>query len=129
MQKVPKFHSSTQILMVQFSHYVLAAAAALSLVPVGAFAAKIKPAGPNGPSSLNFINPYTAGKSPYANKGYATKLEETISYFNGRGDTLNAARTRTVQRTPTFRWLSHTSNVRENLLSHLDAILIILLNI
>lgn len=100
--------------MVQFSHYILAAAAAVALAPASTLAAKIKPAGPNGPSSLNFINPYTAGKAPYANKGYAAKLEETISYFNSRGDSLNAARTRTVQRTPTFRWLSHTSNVREN---------------
>ncbi|PPR08048.1 hypothetical protein CVT24_010847 [Panaeolus cyanescens] len=55
-------------------------------------------------------NPYV-GKSVFANKGYAAKLEETIKYFNEQGDSLNAARTRTIQRTPTFSWISASADV------------------
>jgi cellulose 1,4-beta-cellobiosidase len=40
-------------------------------------------------------NPYL-GVEPHVNKGYATKLEETIAYFESQNDTLNAGRTRTV---------------------------------
>lgn len=91
--------------MVVFAQLVTLAASALALAPILVFA------GPNGPSSFNFINPYTAGKVGYANKGYAAKLQETVSYFTSRGDSLNAAKTRTVQNTPTFRWLASISNV------------------
>ncbi|KAJ3513216.1 hypothetical protein NLJ89_g3079 [Agrocybe chaxingu] len=55
-------------------------------------------------------NPYL-GKVPFANKGYAQKLEETISYFTKRRDLLSAARTRTVQKIPTFAWVSESSAI------------------
>ncbi|RXW21714.1 hypothetical protein EST38_g4153 [Candolleomyces aberdarensis] len=57
-------------------------------------------------------NPY-AGVEPHVNKGYATKLEETIAYFNEQNDTLNAARTRTVQNIPTFAWVSNSAAISE----------------
>ncbi|CAA7261002.1 unnamed protein product [Cyclocybe aegerita] len=55
-------------------------------------------------------NPYL-GKVPFANKGYAKKLEETISYFTKRRDLLSAARTRTVQKIPTFAWVSESQSI------------------
>ncbi|KAJ2931102.1 hypothetical protein H1R20_g5996, partial [Candolleomyces eurysporus] len=55
-------------------------------------------------------NPYL-GVQPYANKGYAAKLEETIKYFNKEKDYLNAARTRSVQKVPTFGWVSNSAAV------------------
>jgi hypothetical protein len=42
-------------------------------------------------------NPYETRK-PLVNKGYAKKPDETVAYCTSHGDTLNAARTRTVQR-------------------------------
>ncbi|KAJ2931084.1 hypothetical protein H1R20_g6000, partial [Candolleomyces eurysporus] len=57
-------------------------------------------------------NPYV-GVEPHVNKGYATKLEETIAYFNEQNDTLNAARTRTVQKIPTFAWVSTIAAISE----------------
>ena len=62
------------------------------------------------PPTLNSVNPY-AGKTAFANKGYAKKLEATIKYFNQKLDFINAARTRTVQRTPTFSWISSSGDV------------------
>jgi cellulose 1,4-beta-cellobiosidase len=56
-------------------------------------------------------NPYL-GVQPYANKGYAAKLEETIKYFNKEKDYINAARTRSVQKVPTFGWVSNSAAVR-----------------
>ncbi|CAA7267310.1 unnamed protein product [Cyclocybe aegerita] len=51
------------------------------------------------PSDTSDANPYI-GKTPFANKGYALKLEETIAYFNEQGDSLNAARTHTIADIP-----------------------------
>lgn len=58
------------------------------------------------------VNPYLE-VTPYANKGYAAKLEQTIKSFLDAGDELNAARTRTVQKTPTFVWVTSSSEVCE----------------
>ncbi|KAH9486113.1 1,4-beta-D-glucan cellobiohydrolase CEL6B [Psilocybe cubensis] len=83
-------------------HYLHSLACALALAPSVAFAA---------PASSGFLeNPYI-GKEAYANQEYANKLEETIQYFNELNDDLNAARTRTVQKIPTFAWISASSDV------------------
>ncbi|RXW21712.1 hypothetical protein EST38_g4151 [Candolleomyces aberdarensis] len=63
-------------------------------------------------SSQADSNPYV-GVEPHVNKDYAAKLEETIAYFNEQNDTLNAARTRTVQTVPTFAWVSTTAAISE----------------
>lgn len=56
------------------------------------------------------VNPYL-GVQPYAPKSYAKKLEETIKYFEEQEDELNAGRTRTVQKVPTFAWVSRSADV------------------
>ncbi|KAF9527136.1 cellobiohydrolase [Crepidotus variabilis] len=56
------------------------------------------------------VNPYI-GKNAFANKGYAAKLEATIDYFNAQSDKPNAARTKLVQKIPTFSWLSYSVDV------------------
>jgi cellulose 1,4-beta-cellobiosidase len=56
-------------------------------------------------------NPYL-GVEPHVNKGYATRLEETIADFESQNDSLKAARTRTVQKVPTFAWVSNSAAVR-----------------
>lgn len=55
-------------------------------------------------------NPFQ-GKEFYANSKYAAKLEQTIRSFRSEGDFLNAARTKTVQKTGTFGWISATADV------------------
>lgn len=82
--------------------YLATLLSALALVPAVLSA-------PDALSAFD-VNPYL-GTSPFANKGYAAKLEETIKYFKKQKDTLNAARTRTVQRTPTFSWVSQSADV------------------
>ncbi|KAH9486116.1 Exoglucanase 3 [Psilocybe cubensis] len=82
--------------------YLQALACALALAPSVVFAA---------PSISGFQgNPYI-GKEGYANQEYARKLDQTIQYFNQRNDYQNAARTRTVQKIPTFAWISVSSDV------------------
>lgn len=66
---------------------------------------------PQPRASLADTNPYQ-GVTPYANKGYAKKLEETIKTFIAADDHLNAGRTRTVQKTATFAWVSKSADVR-----------------
>ncbi|KAF8647433.1 hypothetical protein AX16_006710, partial [Volvariella volvacea WC 439] len=56
------------------------------------------------------VNPFL-GKEIFANKGYARKLEATISAFQNAGDSLNAARTRTVQKIGTFSWISNSADI------------------
>ncbi|KAF9042219.1 cellobiohydrolase [Panaeolus papilionaceus] len=82
-------------------------ALSLALAPA-AFAAPPKP--DTKPPVKASVNPYL-GKSVFANKGYAAKLEETIKYFLKQKDPLNAARTRTVQKIPTFSWISSSADV------------------
>lgn len=62
------------------------------------------------PTTANDVNPFV-GKQYYANSKYAAKLDQTVKAFLTQGDTLNAARTRTVQRTGTFVWISSISNL------------------
>jgi cellulose 1,4-beta-cellobiosidase len=51
-------------------------------------------------------NPFV-GRKLYVNRGYAAKLEETFDTFIARNDTLNALKTRTVQQTGSFAWISN----------------------
>ncbi|KAJ3506261.1 hypothetical protein NLJ89_g6973 [Agrocybe chaxingu] len=83
-------------------HYLKVLSSALALAPAVMAA----------PSDAADASPYI-GKTPFANKGYALKLEETIAYFNEQGDSLNAARTRTVQKIPTFAWISEIKNIAD----------------
>ena len=82
--------------------YLKALACALALAPATVFSLP--------PAPVADVNPYL-GKAAYANKGYATKLEETITYFKSKRDHLNAAKTKTVQKTPTFAWISASKDV------------------
>lgn len=56
------------------------------------------------------VNPFE-GKNYFANSFYAGELNATVSAFLARNDTLNAARTRTVQKTGTFVWVTTVSNL------------------
>lgn len=60
--------------------------------------------------ACNVDNPFL-DRVQYANSGYAAKLEQTISSFLAAGDTLNAAKTRTVQGVSTFLWISSFADV------------------
>ncbi|KAK5679236.1 hypothetical protein LTS10_008051 [Elasticomyces elasticus] len=62
------------------------------------------------PTTANDVNPFI-GKSYYANSAYAAKLEQTVQSFLTEGDELNAARTRTAQRTGTFVWISSIGDI------------------
>ncbi|KAK4927585.1 hypothetical protein LTR49_005726, partial [Elasticomyces elasticus] len=62
------------------------------------------------PTTANDVNPFI-GKSYYANSAYAAKLEQTVQSFLAEGDALNAARTRTTQRTGTFVWISSIGDI------------------
>ncbi|KAI5784694.1 1, 4-beta cellobiohydrolase [Geopyxis carbonaria] len=59
----------------------------------------------------NANNPFLH-RTQYANSAYAAKLEQTIASFTAQNDTLNAARTRTVQSASTFIWISDFAGVR-----------------
>ncbi|KAH8149395.1 uncharacterized protein LAJ45_06474 [Morchella importuna] len=67
------------------------------------------------PSTLAIVIPTTGnpflGRQLYANSKYAAKLEATISSFYQQGDSINAARTKRVQRTGTFAWISSNADV------------------
>lgn len=86
--------------------YLKALAVALALAPAGL---AVPTWGPK-PSQPKDVNPYV-GRQVHAPREYAKKLDETIKYFNKKKDFLNAARTRTVQKIPTFVWVSRTSEV------------------
>ncbi|KAK5755549.1 hypothetical protein LTS12_014305 [Elasticomyces elasticus] len=62
------------------------------------------------PTTANDVNPFV-GKNYYANSAYAAKLERTVQFFLAEGDALNAARTRTAQRTGTFVWISSIGDI------------------
>lgn len=59
-------------------------------------------------------NPWE-GKDRHVVQSYSKKLDQTIAVFEGKGDKLNAARTRTVQqKISTFTWVTsraHLSNI------------------
>ena len=61
--------------------------------------------------SCNSDNPFL-NRIQYINSGYSAKLEQTVQSFLEDCDELNAARTRTVQKTvSTFVWISSYSDV------------------
>lgn len=96
----PSVHRSWPLIIVM--KYLQYLAAILAVAP-SVLAAPQPPAPQDG-------NPYLAAQ-PYANKGYAAKLEETIKYFNAQKDHVNAAKTRTVQKIPTFAWVANSAGV------------------
>lgn len=56
------------------------------------------------------VNPFL-GKHYFANPFYAGELNQTVASFLAKNDTLNAARTRTVQQTGTFVWITTVSGL------------------
>lgn len=68
------------------------------------------PAPPVPIKSATDSNPYV-GKTQFVNPTYAKKLEQTVSTFLAAGDKLNAARTKTVQKTSTFVWVTTVSGL------------------
>ncbi|KAH8730290.1 cellobiohydrolase-like protein II precursor [Phaeosphaeriaceae sp. PMI808] len=86
--------------MVQLTQFVLATAALASTVSAA-------PQGSYAPIASNrTVNPWP-GKDRYVVQSYSKKLDETIAAFKAKNDTLNAARTRTVQqKVSTFHWVT-----------------------
>src|SRR6187402_2715708 len=68
------------------------------------------PLGNGTNSTVDLTNPFL-GKNYFANSFYARELEETIAAFLAQNDTLNAARTRTVQKIGTFVWVTSVSGL------------------
>ena len=62
-----------------------------------------------GPTATD-VNPFV-GKNYFANPYYAGELNQTVAAFLARNDTLNAARTRTVQKIGTFVWITSVSGL------------------
>lgn len=93
--------------MVQLAPLLLATAALVSTayaVPPHRFDARQS----NGTNATE-PNPWI-GKDRYVVQSYGKKLDETIAFFLSKNDTLNAARTRTVQRrVSTFTWITSRS--------------------
>lgn len=56
------------------------------------------------------VNPFL-GKNYFANSHYASELNQTVASFLAQNDTLNAARTRTVQKVGTFVWITSVSSL------------------
>jgi cellulose 1,4-beta-cellobiosidase len=52
------------------------------------------------------------GKKLFANPGWASKLEQTLKVFTDKGDTVNAAKLRTIQKTGTFVWVSDRASLK-----------------
>ncbi|KAH7355440.1 glycoside hydrolase family 6 protein, partial [Rhexocercosporidium sp. MPI-PUGE-AT-0058] len=64
----------------------------------------------SGDSNRTDVNPFV-GKNYFANSYYAGELKETIAAFQAKGDTLNAARAKTVQSIGSFVWIASVSNL------------------
>lgn len=103
---LPHFHFSKM----KFLQSLLVALTATSTAVVSAVPADTTILTPRPPQQPTNVNPFL-GKDFYANKGYAKKLEETISKFAKQGDFLNAAKARTVQKVGTFVWISRSADV------------------
>ncbi|TVY73496.1 1,4-beta-D-glucan cellobiohydrolase CEL6B [Lachnellula suecica] len=56
------------------------------------------------------VNPFL-GKNYFANSYYAGELNQTVDAFLARNDSLNAARTRTVQKTGSFVWVTSVAGL------------------
>ncbi|TVY39563.1 1,4-beta-D-glucan cellobiohydrolase [Lachnellula subtilissima] len=65
------------------------------------------------------VNPFL-GKNYFANSYYAGELNQTVSAFLAKNDSLNAARTRTVQNTGTFVWITSVAGL-SNIKTTIDA--------
>lgn len=92
-----------------FSKSTFAALFTTALLAAPAFAL---PGGPGKPGKTpKDVNPFL-NKSFFINSGYAAKLQTTIDSFLAEGDTINAARTRTVQKkVSSFVWISKTADI------------------
>ncbi|TVY12807.1 1,4-beta-D-glucan cellobiohydrolase CEL6B, partial [Lachnellula arida] len=65
------------------------------------------------------VNPFLS-KNYFANAYYAGELNQTVAAFLAKNDSLNAARTRTVQGTGTFVWITSVAGL-SNTQSTIDA--------
>ena len=65
------------------------------------------------------VNPFL-GKNYFANSYYAGELNQTVNAFLAKNDSLNAARTRTVQNTGTFVWITSVAGL-SNIKTTIDA--------
>jgi len=88
--------------------YLAGLATFLALMPAVTIVGAFPPPPPPPPSGD--VNPFL-GKALFANKAYAQKLETTIKTFTKQKDLLNAARTRTVQKIPSFVWVANVAGV------------------
>lgn len=73
---------------------------------------------PAASSGCNSANPFL-NRVQYANSRYASLLETTVASFTTKGDKLNAARVRTVQKTSTFIWIDDFAAI-DDLKGHFD---------
>ncbi|KAF8665661.1 hypothetical protein AX16_000114 [Volvariella volvacea WC 439] len=73
-------------------------------------------------------NPYV-GKQIYANKSYAQKLQVTIDYFDAQGDSLNAARTRPVQKIANIAPLIQEASTHQRLTDKSQIIQLVVYNL
>lgn len=89
--------------------YLKALLFALAAAPAAIATPTFGPGKPK-PVPAKSDNPFV-GVNLYANSRYAKKLETTIKYFLKKGDVVNALRTRTVQKIPSFFWISNTRDV------------------
>jgi cellulose 1,4-beta-cellobiosidase len=91
--------------------FVTSLSAILAALPLTA--AVPRPPFPHGVSAPPIpidVNPFE-GKTYYVPSSYAAKLNQTVNAFLAQNDTLNAARTRTVQKISTFVWVSSVSGL------------------
>lgn len=96
--------------MVQLTQIVLATAAlagAVSALPPKPSGAPKPPAPFPVPMPSNKTTNPWPGKDRYVVQSYSKKLDQTIAAFKAKNDTLNAAKTRTVQqKVSTFHWVT-----------------------
>ena len=85
---------------------------ALVLLQFLGLTAALPPVPLAGPPSATDQNPYE-GKVQYVSPVYARKLDQTVSTFLAAGDKLNAARTKTVQHTSTFVWVTTVAGLSD----------------
>jgi len=94
--------------MVQLTQFVLATAALAGAVSAHP---PMQPGAPKPPMPMpvpsnKTSNPWP-GKDRYVVQSYSKKLDQTIASFKAQNDTLNAAKTRTVQKSiSTFHWVT-----------------------
>ena len=82
----------------------------LALAGTVTAAPQAQPPFPWDSSASPAYNPFL-GKTYSTPSSYAAKLNQTITAFLSRNDTLNAAKTRTVQKTGTFVWIANVASL------------------